>query len=148
MCRSLGDRDNIEDLVQDVYARAFRSLGSYRGDGSAKNWLLTIARRTCADAARRRIVRRRHRADQPPEDQPHVDDDLTVVDELLADLEPDRREAFVLTQLAGCSYEDAAQILGCPVGTVRSRVSRARQQLLARFDAGAEGQEEVGGATG
>lgn len=134
VCRNLGDPDTVEDLVQDTYARAFRSLDSYRGEGPARNWLLTIARRTCADATRRRIVRRRHRAENRPDDQPHVDPDLTSVDELLRGLDPDRRQAFVLTQLAGCSYEDAAAVLDCPIGTVRSRVARARQQLLAELD--------------
>lgn len=145
VCRNLGDRDNVEDLVQDVYARAIRSLDTYRGDGPARNWLLTIARRTCADATRRRIVRRRHRADQPTEDQPHHDHDLTLVDEMLRELDPDRREAFVLTQLAGCSYEDAATILDCPIGTVRSRVARARQQLLAGMEADEDGGRGVSG---
>lgn len=148
VCRNLGDRDNIDDLVQDVYARALRSLDGYRGDGPARNWLLTIARRTCADAARRRIVRRRHRADQPTDDQAHHDHDLTMVDELLAGLDPDRREAFVLTQLAGCSYEDAAAILDCPIGTVRSRVARARRQLLAEIDAGETDRIDLGGTGG
>ena len=144
VCRNLGDRDTAEDLVQDTYARALRSLDAYRGDGPARNWLLTIARRTCADATRKRIVRRRHRADQPVDDQPYHDDDQLAVDELLAELDPERREAFVLTQLGGCSYQDAAEILGCPVGTVRSRVARARQQLLDRLvregDAVADGR--------
>ena len=144
VCRHLGDPDSAEDLVQDTYARALRSLDGYRGDGPARNWLLTIARRTCADATRKRIVRRRHRADQSPDDQPYHDDDHLPVDELLAELEPDRREAFVLTQLGGCSYQDAAEILGCPVGTVRSRVARARQQLLDRL----RGQVEADAADG
>ncbi|MGF1599887.1 MAG: sigma-70 family RNA polymerase sigma factor [Acidimicrobiales bacterium] len=130
MCRNLGDADNAEDLVQDVYARALRSLGGYRGEGTARNWLLSIARRTCADATRQRIRRRRHLSTKEPDELSYVDPDRALVDDLLAGLDPDRREAFVLTQLAGCGYEDAAAVLGCPVGTVRSRVSRARQQLL------------------
>lgn len=149
ICRHLGDTDNVEDLVQDTYARALRSLHTYRGDGPARNWLLTIARRTCADATRKRIVRRRHRAEPPSDDLPHVDPDPTAVDELLDALDPDRREAFVLTQLAGCSYQDAATILGCPVGTVRSRVARARQDLLGQLRLGSEDDEERGtGSTG
>lgn len=144
MCRNLGDPDSVEDLVQDTYARALRSLDSYRGDGPARNWLLTIARRTCADATRKRIVRRRHRADPPSDDLPHLDHDVTAVDELLGVLDPDRREAFVLTQLAGCSYGDAADILGCPIGTVRSRVARARQDLLDVIEAEEPGQPSTG----
>ncbi len=144
VCHHLGDRDTVEDLVQDTYARAIRSIDSYRREGPARNWLLTIARRTCADATRKRIVRRRHRADQPIDDEAHLDPDLTVVEELLTVLDDERREAFVLTQLAGCSYDDAAEILGCPIGTVRSRVSRARRQLLAELDARPENETGTG----
>ena len=53
-----------------------------------------------------------------------------VVDDLLDVLDPDRREAFVLTQLVGLSYEEAAAVVGCPIGTIRSRVARARADLL------------------
>ena len=134
LCRHLGDRDTAEDLAQDTYARAIRSLSQFRADGSARSWLLTIARRTCADATRQRIRQRRRRGPDQV-DETYVDADSAVVDSLLATLDPDRREAFVLTQLAGCSYGDAAQVLGCPVGTVRSRVARARQDLLAIVEA-------------
>ena len=54
-----------------------------------------------------------------------------IVDDLLDGLDPDRREAFVLTQIVGLSYEDAAGVVGCPIGTIRSRVARARADLLA-----------------
>lgn len=136
LCRNLGDRDVAEDLVQDVYARAFRSLPGFRGDGSARNWLLSIARRTCADSARQRSRQRRWRDDREVPDVGRDDHDQLAVDGLLSGLDPDRREAFVLTQLAGCSYQDAADILGCPIGTVRSRVARARHDLLALVKAG------------
>jgi RNA polymerase sigma-70 factor (ECF subfamily) len=61
-----------------------------------------------------------------------------VVDDLLALIDADRREAFVLTQMVGLSYEDAAAVVGCPIGTIRSRVARARAdlvQIVARSDA-------------
>ena len=51
-------------------------------------------------------------------------------EDLLVGLDPDRREAFVLTQVVGLSYEEAAEVLGCPIGTIRSRVARARADLL------------------
>ena len=131
LCRSLGDPDTAEDLVQETYERALRSLRRYRQQGSARSWLLTIARNTCADATRRRIRRRARLADGADTEQAYDQPDQTVVDELLAVLDPDRREAFVLTQLVGCSYDEAARIIGCPIGTVRSRVARARSDLLA-----------------
>ena len=57
-----------------------------------------------------------------------------VVDDLLDVLAADRREAFVLTQLVGLSYEEAAAVVGCPIGTIRSRVARARADLLVAVD--------------
>jgi len=57
-----------------------------------------------------------------------------TVDDLLSRLTPDRREAFVLTQMAGLTYDEAAFVVGCPVGTIRSRVSRARSDLANQFD--------------
>ena len=59
MCRYLGDRDNADDLAQETYRRAVASLHRFRADGPARHWLLTIARRTCADATRTRMRRRR-----------------------------------------------------------------------------------------
>lgn len=131
LCTALGSRGEIDDLVQETYLKAFRSLGSFRGDAPFRAWLLTIARRTCADHVRRRQRERRLLArvqagtthDRRPE-RDHSED-------LLDQLDPDRREAFVLTQLLDLSYEEAAAVLDCPIGTIRSRVSRARADLLA-----------------
>ncbi len=135
LCRYLGDRDNADDLAQEAYQRAFASLHRFRATGPAKHWLLTIVRRTCADATRRRS--RRRRVEQRIASLAHDERDVSIpvsdrseVDELLYELDDDRRAAFVLTQLTGLRYEEAAEILGVPVGTIRSRVSRAREQLL------------------
>ncbi len=130
VCRSLGSPGDEEDLAQETYLRALRSLHSYRGDAPVLVWLLSIARHVCADHVRRR---QRHRrlvdritryttAPSAPADQ-HLDELLEVLDD-------DRREAFVLTQLVGLSYEEAAGVIGCPIGTVRSRVARARAALM------------------
>lgn len=139
MCRYLGDRDNADDLAQEAYERAFASLHRYRATGPAKHWLLTITRRTCADAARKRSRRRRaeQRVTQLAQDDPG---DLAAatpaeLDELLHELDDDRRAAFVLTQLNGLRYEEAAELLDVPVGTIRSRVSRAREQLVHLLEA-------------
>ncbi|MAT06998.1 MAG: RNA polymerase subunit sigma [Acidimicrobiaceae bacterium] len=134
LCRYLGDRDNADDLAQETYQRAVASLHRYRASGPARSWLLTIARRTCADATRRRS--RRRRLDQrvaalPTDDLPsRSSTEQPEIDELLARLDDDRRAAFVLTQLNGFRYDEAAEMLGVPIGTIRSRVARAREQLL------------------
>lgn len=133
LCGHLVDRESAEDLAQETYLRALRSLPGYRGDAPFRLWLLGIARRTCADALRARVRRRRlserllaHPREQVPPAVGAVDED-----QLLAALDPDRRAAFVLTQLLGLSYAEAAEACDVPVGTIRSRVARARADLVA-----------------
>ncbi len=130
LCHALGSDGEVDDLVQETYLRMIRSVTSFRGESSVRTWLLSIARHTCADHVRKRERQRRlvdriveHTVEvvEPPPAEP---------DGLLAGLSPERREAFVLTQVLDLSYEDAAAVVCCPVGTIRSRVSRAREDLL------------------
>lgn len=132
LVRYLGRPAEPDDLVQETYERALRTLHLYRGDGPARAWLFSIARRVCIDAGRRsgRSRRLADRLTAHTSPEVHVDGAWIEVEELLATLDPDRREAFVLTQFLGLSYEEAAETIGCPIGTVRSRVARARMQLL------------------
>jgi len=126
-----------DDLTQETYLRVLTALGSFEGRSSARTWLLAIARRVVVD-------RIRHESARPPlsggAGLPEVTDSLRAsiqetstleVQELLGALAYDRREALVLTQLLGFSYAEAAEIAGCPVGTIRSRVARARTELAA-----------------
>ena len=136
LCRYLGDSRDADDLAQEVYERAISALPRYRAEGAARSWLLTIARRVCSDHVRR--AQRRRRKDQVVLDEAQVhaaftaDSTLRIdLDELLGRLDDDRRTAFVLTQVLGMYYDEAAEVIGCPVGTVRSRVSRARLDLAA-----------------
>jgi RNA polymerase sigma-70 factor (ECF subfamily) len=130
LCRHLGSPGEEEDLVQETYLRALRALPAHRGEAPVLPWLLSIARRVCADHVRRR-QRQRRLVDRL---RATTVEDVAVlsprIDDLLAHLNPDRRAAFVLTQLIGLSYADAAAALDCPVGTVRSRVARARRDLF------------------
>lgn len=133
LCGHLVDAASAPDLAQETYLRALGSLPGFRGDAPFRLWLLGIARRTCADHLRRTVRRRRldarlravRRSDVPPATG------SVAEDELLDGLTPDRRAAFVLTQLLGLSYAEAAQACGVPVGTIRSRVARARSDLMA-----------------
>lgn len=152
VCRYLGDRGDADDLAQEVYERAIASLHRFRATGPARHWLLTIARRTCADAARRRMRRRRidQRVQSLPIDDPGEHAAVGVraeLDELLLGLDADRRAAFVLTQVTGLRYEEAAEVLGVPIGTIRSRVARAREQLVASLVA-TEADETTGDQAG
>ncbi|MFI9831068.1 sigma-70 family RNA polymerase sigma factor [Streptomyces sp. NPDC051913] len=132
-----GDPQNAHDLTQDTFARAFGSLHRYEGRASARTWLLSIARRAVVDNLRRAAARPRI-ADavdwrmaverSRPCGLPGFEEGVALLD-LLETLPEDRKEAFLLTQVVGLSYEEAAGFVGCPVGTVRSRVSRARASL-------------------
>lgn len=131
---AVAGRDLAEDAAQDTYLRALRALPAYRGDASARTWLLSIARRTAVDAVRsasrrRRLARLVGARTTPDTLEVHLADGV-LTDQVLARLDIDRRTAFVLTQLLGFDYAGAAQICGCPVGTIRSRVARAREQLV------------------
>ena len=131
LCAHLVDRQSADDLTQEVYARAFAALPRYRGDSPPRVWLLGIARHVCVDEVRRRTRRRRLLRSAPPPPTATPDPTGMVdLDHLLAELDDDQRAAFVLTQVLGLRYAEAAEALGCPVGTVRSRVARARQALV------------------
>ena len=139
LCAALGDRGTADDLTQETYLRAFGSLHRFENRSSVRTWLLSIARRVCADAVRsrrrRRVTLLRDDADLETlaqRDRPASDavGEGAAVADLLARLDPDRREAFVLTQLLGLPYAEAAEVASCPVGTIRSRVARARGDLI------------------
>jgi RNA polymerase sigma-70 factor (ECF subfamily) len=135
LCARLGDPDAADDLTQEVYLRALPALARFRGESSVRTWLLQIARHVCADhvraATRRRALRDRMTARQPREAGMVADHAGEVeLDAAVLALEPDRRAAFVLTQVIGLSYQETAEVCAVPVGTIRSRVARARADLL------------------
>ncbi|NMO34632.1 sigma-70 family RNA polymerase sigma factor [Streptomyces sp. GMY01] len=132
-----GDPQAAHDLTQDTFVRAFGSLHRYEGRASARTWLLAIARRAVADSIRRAATRPRTAdavdwrtavENSRPHGLPGFEEGVALLD-LLGNLSGERRVAFLLTQVVGLSYEEAAGCVGCPVGTVRSRVSRARAVL-------------------
>jgi RNA polymerase sigma-70 factor (ECF subfamily) len=144
LCAHLVDPAAADDLTQETYLRAIGALNGFRGDAPVRTWLLTIARRVCAAeiGARLRDRQLAARLAAQPEaglaGQAPEASSQAAVTMLLAGLEPDRRAAFVLTQMIGCSYAEAAAICDCPVGTIRSRVARAREDLVAMTTGRAE----------
>ncbi|MGW3991923.1 RNA polymerase sigma factor SigC [Amycolatopsis sp. NPDC004772] len=138
----LSDATTADDLTQETYVRAVTALARFAGRSSSRTWLLSIARRVVVDHFRARSVRPRS-SGQEWEAAAEAEsarrtgrgfEDLVELGLLLDDLDPQRREAIVLTQVLGYSYAEAAEICDCPIGTVRSRVARAREDLLAARD--------------
>lgn len=151
LCRMLGSADNEDDLVQETYLRALRSLPSYRRESPFPAWLAAVARHVCADDVRRRqrqrrLIGRLQSTAINPDQAENADRPSSVTHHLLDQISPDRREAFVLTQVLGYSYEEAAQIADCPIGTIRSRVARARGDLFDLLDQGTGPQVPATGA--
>ncbi|MBN9800220.1 RNA polymerase subunit sigma [Pseudonocardia sp. UM4_GMWB1] len=144
-------RDDAEDLTQETFLRALRSLPSFAGRSTARTWLLSVARRVAVDAVRTAV--RRPRVRDLGEDTQEVLEravprtgaqEAVLLRTLVDALPDDRREAFVLTQVLDLGYAEAAQVCGCPVGTIRSRVARAREDLLRAL--GEDGTGTAGAA--
>ena len=135
LCAVLVDAQSAGDLAQETFLRATRARGRFRGDANPRTWVLAIARATCIDELRARYRRARrddlltsaHGGERATHD--HAED--VAAYDLIRQLEPDRRAAFVLTQMLRLTYADAARVCGCPQGTIRSRVARAREDLIA-----------------
>ncbi|WP_209617627.1 RNA polymerase sigma factor SigC [Saccharothrix coeruleofusca] len=138
----LADIALADDLAQETYARALPSLRRFAGRSSARTWLLVIARRVVVDHIR--MVRSRPRLSPGSDWAQEVDrraadsgfEDVVELNMLLDGLDAERREALVLTQVLGLPYAEAAEVVGCPVGTIRSRVARARADLIRAVDGG------------
>jgi RNA polymerase sigma-70 factor, ECF subfamily len=131
-CAVLVGDQSADDVSQETFCRVVRALPNFRGESSALTWLLAIARHVCLDELRARSRRRRCDAAMGSGQDGAVADasaDVTVVD-LIRRLDEDRRAAFVLTQLLGLSYDQAARVCACSPGTIRSRVARARAELV------------------
>ena len=133
--RTLGDREEAADALQDALLSAYRSADSYRGDARVTTWLHRIVVNACLDRVRRRAVR----ATVPLEerDTEHADprdalgdrETALVVEAALAALPDDQRLAILLVDVQGLPVADAAAVLGVPTGTVKSRCSRGRARL-------------------
>ncbi|MEV7426421.1 MULTISPECIES: sigma-70 family RNA polymerase sigma factor [unclassified Streptomyces] len=151
------DPQSADDLTQDTFLRALSSLHGFEGRSSARTWLLTIARRTVIDSRRSASARPRQADGEDwqltvertqERDLPGFEEGVALT-ELLSLLRRERREAFVLTQLLGMPYAEAAVLCRCPVGTVRSRVARARIALWQLLDSAEDrtGDLEARGAS-
>lgn len=135
-CAPLVGPAHADDAAQETYLAAWRALPSFRGESSARTWLLLVARRTS-----QRLGRRQLRLSEPDRESPGPQkspgpENWTELGSLIDQLDLDRRLAIVLTQILGLSYADAAEVPACAVGTTQSRVARARVDLLASSTTG------------
>lgn len=136
----LSDAGTADDLTQETFLRAIGAIERFSGRSSARTWLLAIARRVVADHIRHVRSRPRTASSTYPDHLVSGDrhargfEDLVEVTTMIAGLTTEQREALLLTQLLGLPYADAAAVCGCPVGTIRSRIARARDALLADVD--------------
>ena len=156
--RYVSDAGEVEDVTQEAFIKAYRALGQFRGDSAFYTWLYRIA----ANAAKNHLVAkgRRPAADATIEDAEGFDEggllsesaspealamggELAVVVESALNALPDEvKAALMLREFDGLSYDDIADILGCPVGTVRSRIFRAREAIDQRV------KEQISGGSG
>ena len=152
--RYLSDAGEVEDVTQEAFIKAYRALGKFRGDSAFYTWLYRIA----ANAAKNHLVAkgRRPRSDATIEDvegglllESASPEALAMGGELAAVVEsalnalPDElKAALMLREFDGLSYDDIADVLGCPVGTVRSRIFRAREAIDQRV------KEQISGGSG
>lgn len=136
----LANTDQADDLTQETYLRVLSALPRFAARSSARTWILSLARRVWVDSVRHDMARPRKSveewedaASQTPSRDTAGDQawaELVDARAMLDALAPDRREALVLTQVLGYSYAEAADICGVRVGTIRSRVARARADLV------------------
>lgn len=153
--RMLGDRDEAEEVTQDAFVHAYRTLGTFRGEAKVSTWLVSIVINLCRNR-RRWWARRRQRIVASLEEP--MDAGEGTMGQMLADpaptpaqvaqqrevqqvlleglqmLDDNFRTVIVLRDIEGYSYEEIARALRCRVGTVKSRLNRARLQLRAILD--------------
>jgi len=146
--RLLGDRDAAEDITQEAFIRAYLSLDRFRGT-NFRSWVLRIAHNAALDhlrAARRHPHLPLERApEQRSQSEPALQVEqhglIAALEAALAALPPEQRAVVVLVDVEGLAYEEAAEVLGVPVGTVKSRLARARVRLRASLEADPRARE-------
>jgi RNA polymerase sigma-70 factor (ECF subfamily) len=142
--RTLQDQEAAADAVQESLIKAFRSLGSFQG-GSFKSWIIRIVVNTCYDSLRSRRRRPTDSIDDFADDgdyAPQLEDPAerpeayaqrmelsTLIEQGIQGLPPDQRLALTLCDVHGYAYEEISEMTGMPMGTVKSRINRARARL-------------------
>jgi len=158
--RYLRDQQDVEDVTQEAFIKAFRALPRFRGESAFYTWLYRIAINT----AKNHLVARSRRPpgvdvdiddaefmdgtdvlreSESPEAVLSRDELLEVINATLSELPDDLRSAVTLREFDGLTYEQIAEIMDCPVGTVRSRIFRAREAIDQRIEPLLSGRESA-----
>ncbi len=138
--RLLEDRDLTDDVLQEAFVRAFKSLGRFRGDSSFGTWLYRITYNACIDELRRgrRVIPLMAETDADPIDVRSRPEEAAIerhdLAAAMASLPPDMRAVVMLVDADGLDYAAASRVLGVPPGTIGSRLSRARAVLRAALE--------------
>lgn len=146
----LGSAEDALDVAQDAFFQAFLKLDSFRGDSAFYSWLFRIAWNAAATLKRKQRVRssssldaiREQSGSEPDDNHPASDpcqalqssEDRLLLRQALDELGEDYRTALVLKEIEGLPYEEIAELTHSPIGTVRSRIHRARQELRAKLE--------------
>jgi len=134
----LNDYSIVDDLAQDIFLKAYESLGNYRFESSFYTWLYKIAVNKCRDEIRKKKIRKIASLDflftkrgeiMNPENEYESIEDNLLINEALAKLSKSQREIIVLRDINNLSYQEIGEILNCETGTVKSRLARARMEL-------------------
>lgn len=148
--RILDTREDVDDVVQEAFVKAYRALPKFRGDSQFFTWLYRIATNTAKNhlvsKARKHTISEIDvyeeaasneytylQENENPENLLESSELELLIQETVQSLEPDLRSAITLREHAGLSYDQIAQIMDCPVGTVRSRIFRARASVSERI---------------
>jgi RNA polymerase sigma-70 factor (ECF subfamily) len=160
--RYLRDPSDAEDVAQEAFIKAYRAIPQFRGDSAFYTWLYRIAMNAIVSRDRSPVdfdldlqnveesnsMQLRLADAETPESLLQTEEIRTTVNQAIEALPEDLRTAIVLRELEGLSYEDIAQSMDCPVGTVRSRIFRAREAIDKRlsevFEGGLGRAEELG----
>ena len=147
----MGNHEDANDMAQEALIKAYQSIGSFRGEAAFGTWLGKITANRCLDELRKRkklqttsledtleleegsVKKELESPTATPEDHAVQQETAAYMQKLIGELKEEYRTAIVLREMDGYSYEDIADILVCSVGTVKSRISRARQYLRERI---------------
>lgn len=151
LTRLLKNQEDIEDVVQDTFIKAYRAIGNFRGESAFYTWIYRIAINTAKNLLLTQKRRPSQLNDIDGEESETFEDNAALsnidtpeslyltrqvaeaVNEAMMALPEDLRDAIVMREIDGLSYEEIASAMGCPIGTVRSRIFRAREAISQRI---------------